>query len=146
MKKSRFTKEQIAFSLRHAEGGTRVRDVCRKMGICEQTFYRWNKYAGVSDAEIRRLKAFERENRKLKQVVADLSLDRQICRTRSREGYRAWSPRRYCQKDTIGVRCERAPGVRCAATCPGQANLAGGCRSLNLQLVRERGQAQAASG
>ena len=79
MKKSRFTEEQIAFALRQAEGGTPVRDVCRKMGVSEQTFYRWKrKYAGVGVAEIRRLKALEEENRKLKQLVADLSLDRQI--------------------------------------------------------------------
>jgi putative transposase len=79
MKKSRFTEEQIAFALRQAEGGTPVRDVCRKMGVSEQTFYRWKKkYAGVGGAEIRRLKALEEENRKLKQLVADLSLERQI--------------------------------------------------------------------
>jgi len=79
MKKSRFSEEQIAFALRQAEGGTPVRDVCRKMGVSEQTFYRWKKkYAGVGVAEIRRLKALEEENRKLKQLVADLSLDRQI--------------------------------------------------------------------
>ena len=79
MKKSRFSEEQIAFALRQAEGGTPVRDVCRKMGVSEQTFYRWKKkYAGVGVAEIRRLKQLEEENRKLKQLVADLSLDRQI--------------------------------------------------------------------
>lgn len=79
MKKSRFTEEQIAFALRQAEGGTPVRDVCRKMGVSEQTFYRWKKkYAGVGVAEIRRLKALEEENRKLKQLVADLSLDKHI--------------------------------------------------------------------
>jgi len=79
MKKSRFSEEQIAFALRQAEGGTPVRDVCRKMGVSEQMFYRWKKkYAGVGVAEIRRLKALEEENRKLKQLVADLSLDRQI--------------------------------------------------------------------
>ena len=79
MKKSRFSEEQIAFALRQAEGGAPVRDVCRKMGVSEQTFYRWKKkYAGVGVAEIRRLKQLEEENRKLKQLVADLSLDRQI--------------------------------------------------------------------
>ena len=79
MKKSRFTDEQIAFALRQAEGGTPVRDVCRKMGVSEQTFYRWKrKFAGMGVAEVRRLKQLEEENRKLKQLVADLSLDRQI--------------------------------------------------------------------
>lgn len=79
MKKSRFTEEQIAFALRQAEGGTSVREVCRKLGVSEQTFYRWKKkFGGVGVAEIRRLKQLEEENRKLKQLVADLSLDRQI--------------------------------------------------------------------
>lgn len=79
MKKSRFTEEQIAFALRQAEGGTPVREVCRKLGVSEQTFYRWKKkFGGVGVAEIRRLKQLEEENRKLKQLVADLSLDRQI--------------------------------------------------------------------
>lgn len=79
MKKSRFTEEQIAFALRQAEGGTAVREICRMMGVSEQTFYRWKKkYAGVGVAEIRRLKQLEEENRKLKQLVADLSLDKHI--------------------------------------------------------------------
>ena len=79
MKKSRFTEEQIAFALRQAEGGASVRDVCRKMQISEQTFYRWKKkFAGMGVAEVRRLKQLEEENRRLKQLVADLSLDRQI--------------------------------------------------------------------
>ncbi len=79
MKKSRFTEEQIAFALRQAEGGASVRDVCRKMQISEQTFYRRKKkFAGIGVAEVRRLKQLEEENRRLKQLVADLSLDKQI--------------------------------------------------------------------
>ncbi|MFN2120748.1 MAG: transposase, partial [Anaerolineales bacterium] len=66
MKKSRFTEEQIAFALRQAEGGAAVRHVCRKMGVSEQTFYRWKRrYAGMGVAEVRRLKQLEEENRKL---------------------------------------------------------------------------------
>lgn len=77
MKKGRFTEEQIAFALRQAETGTPVAEVIRKMGISEQTFYRWKKqYAGMGVAKVRRLKQLEEENRKLKQLVADLSLDR----------------------------------------------------------------------
>ena len=77
MKKSRFTEEQIAFALRQAEGGTSIVEVCRKMGVSEQTFYRWKKqFAGMGVAEVRRLKQLEEENRKLKQLVADLSLDK----------------------------------------------------------------------
>lgn len=79
MKKSRFTEEQIAFALRQTEGGTPVREVCRKLGVSEQTIYRWKKkFAGMGVAEVRRLKALEEENRKLKQLVADLSLDKHI--------------------------------------------------------------------
>ena len=79
MKKSRFTEQQIAFALRQAEGGASVREVCRKMGVSDQIFYRWKKkFAGMGVAEVRRLKQFEDENRRLKQLVADLSLDRQI--------------------------------------------------------------------
>jgi putative transposase len=69
MKRSRFTEEQIAFALRQAEGGVPIREVCRRMGVSEQTFFRWKKkFAGMGVAEVRRLK----------QLVADLSLDRQI--------------------------------------------------------------------
>lgn len=79
MKKSRYSAEQIAFALRQAESGTAVLEVCRKMGIAEQTFYRWKKkYIGMGVAEVRKLKVIEDENRKLKQLVADLSLDKQM--------------------------------------------------------------------
>ena len=77
--KKRYTEEQIAFALRQAESGTRVGEICRKMGISENTFYRWKrKFAGMGVAEVRRLKQLEDENRKLKQLVADLSLDKQM--------------------------------------------------------------------
>jgi len=79
MKNSRYTAEQIAFAMRQAESGTSVSEICRKMGIAEQTFYRWKKkFAGMGVAEVRRLKILEEENRKLKQLVADLSLDKQM--------------------------------------------------------------------
>jgi len=81
MKKARFPEEQIAFALRQAETGTPVAEVIRKVGISEQTFYRWKKqYAGMGVAELRRLKQLEEENRKLKQLVADLSLDKVMLR------------------------------------------------------------------
>jgi len=79
MKKSRFTEEQIAFALRQAETGTRVAEVCRKMGISDATFYNWKKkYGGLGVSELRRLKQLEEENRQLKKLVADLSLDKQM--------------------------------------------------------------------
>jgi len=77
VKRSRYTNEQIAFALRQAESGTPVGEVCRKMGVSEQTFYRWKrKYVGMGVAELRRLKQLEEENRRLKQLVADLALDK----------------------------------------------------------------------
>lgn len=77
MKKSRYTEEQIAFALRQTEQGTPVVEVIRKIGISEQTFYRWKKkYGGLGTSELRRLKQLEEENRRLKKLVADLSLDK----------------------------------------------------------------------
>lgn len=79
MKRKRYTEEQIAFALRQHEAGTSVADIVRKMGISEQTFYRWKKkFDGLGVAELRRLKQLEEENRKLKQLVADLSLDKKM--------------------------------------------------------------------
>jgi putative transposase len=79
MKKTKFTEEQIAFALRQAETGTLVGERCRKMGISEATFYNWKKkYGGLGVSELRHLKQLEEENRKLKQLVADLSLDKKM--------------------------------------------------------------------
>jgi putative transposase len=77
MKKSKFTEEQIAFALKQAESGTTIEEICRKMGISQATFYAWRKkFGGLGVAELRRLRQLEEENRKLKQLVADLSLDK----------------------------------------------------------------------
>jgi putative transposase len=77
--KKRYTDQQIAYALREVETGTGVTDTCRKMGISEQTFYNWKKkYSGMGVPEIRRLKALEEENRQLKKLVADLSLDKHM--------------------------------------------------------------------
>lgn len=79
MKKKRFTEAQIAFALRQAESGTPVSEIIRKMGISEPTFYRWKKkFGGMGIAEVRRLKQLEEENRRLKRLVADLTLDKQM--------------------------------------------------------------------
>ena len=77
--KKRFTEAQIVFALRQAEAGTPVAEITRKMGVSDPRFYRWKKlYAGLGVNEVRRLKQLEEENRKLKQIVADLSLDKQM--------------------------------------------------------------------
>jgi len=79
MKRKRYSEAQIAFALRQVESGTPVAEIIRKMGISEMTFYRWKKkFAGMGVAEIRRLKQLEDENRRLKQLVADLTLDKQM--------------------------------------------------------------------
>ena len=74
-----YTEEQIVAALRRVEGGTPATEVCRKLGVSENTFYRWKrKYAGMGVAELRRLKLLEDENKRLKQIVADLTLDKQM--------------------------------------------------------------------
>ncbi len=79
MPKKGFTEEQIVYALRQAEAGTPVLEVCRKLGIAEQTFYRWKKkFAGLGLAALRRLRQLEEENHKLKQLVADLTLDKHM--------------------------------------------------------------------
>lgn len=79
MKKSKYTDEQIAFALRQGETGTRVEEICRKMGISEATYYNWKKkFGGLGVSEVRRLKQLEEENRRLKRLVADLSLDKEM--------------------------------------------------------------------
>jgi len=77
--KKRFTEEQKAFALRQADSGVPIPEILRKLGISEATFYRWKKtYGGMGVAEMRRLKQLEDENRRLKGLVADLTLDKQI--------------------------------------------------------------------
>jgi putative transposase len=77
MKKSRFSEEQIATTLRQVDAGVPVAEVTRALGISEQTYYLWRKkYGQMAMAEIRRLRHLEEENRKLKQLVADLTLDK----------------------------------------------------------------------
>ena len=77
--KKRFTEQQIAFALRQASSGTAVVEITRKMGISEATFYRWKRqFGGMDVAEVRRLKQLEEENRQLKRLVADLTLDKQM--------------------------------------------------------------------
>ncbi len=79
MKKTKFTEAQIVFALRQADTGVTVAEVCRKMGISEATYYNWKKkYGGLGVPELRRLKQLEEENQHLKQLVADLSLDKQM--------------------------------------------------------------------
>jgi len=79
MRRSTYTEEQIAFALKQAETGTTIAEVCRKMGVSEQTFYRWKKkYGGMLPSDVKKMRQLEEENRQLKKLVADLSLDKHM--------------------------------------------------------------------
>ena len=79
MKKSRFSDEQIIGFLKQAEGGTPVKELCRKIGVNNWTFYRWrSKFGGMAVPEARKLRELEEENRRLKRLVADQALDVQM--------------------------------------------------------------------
>ena len=77
MKKTRYTESQIVKILSEQEGGRSLSDLCREYGISQQTFYNWkNKYGGLDVNQLKKLKELEEENRKLKQMYADVSLQR----------------------------------------------------------------------
>ena len=79
MRTSRYTEEQIVMALRQAEAGTSVTEICRKLKVAEATFYRWKKkFGSLGVPEVRELRKLREENRKLKKLVADLSLDKHI--------------------------------------------------------------------
>ena len=76
MVRKKYTEEQIIAVLKEAEAGTKLTDLCRKYGMSEATYYNWKaKYAGLTVSELKRLKSLEEENRRLKQIVAEQSLD-----------------------------------------------------------------------
>jgi putative transposase len=76
MKRSKFSEQRIVEVLKQAEAGVPVKDLCRKLGISEQTFYNWKaKYGGLSVSELKRLRELETENARLKKMYADLALE-----------------------------------------------------------------------
>jgi putative transposase len=78
MKRKRFKEEQIIGILKEAEAGVAVQDLVRKYGVSEQTYYRWkSKYGGMQISDAKKLRSLEKENRRLKHIVADLTLDNQ---------------------------------------------------------------------
>jgi putative transposase len=79
MRKSKYSEQQIVGALKRAEAGVPVKDLCRELGISSATFYQWrSKYGGMEASDLKRLKELEEENRRLKQMYADLSLDHEI--------------------------------------------------------------------
>jgi putative transposase len=79
MKASKFTDAQKAFIIKQGEEGTPVAEICRKAGISQATYFNWKKkYAGLMPSEMKRLKQLEDENGRLKRIVADLTLDREM--------------------------------------------------------------------
>jgi len=79
MRKSKFSEAQIVRALREVEGGTPAAEVCRRLGVSQATFYRWKRqYGGLGVSELKELRQLREENTRLKQLVADLSLDKDI--------------------------------------------------------------------
>ena len=79
MRQSKFSEHQIVGALKQAETGVPVKDICREMGVSPATFYQWrSKYGGMDASDLKRMKELEEENRRLKQMYAELSLDHKI--------------------------------------------------------------------
>ena len=88
MRGKRFKEEQIINILKEAESGVKTQDLCRTHGISSATLYNWKaKYSGLTVSEVRRLKNLEQENRKLKEIIADLTLDNKVLREVNRKNF-----------------------------------------------------------
>ncbi len=112
MKKKRFSVEQITAVLQQVGGGMPVGDVCRQVGISEQTFYRWKKeYVGMLPSEARELKQLRDENLKLKRLVADLSLDKVMLQDVVQKNSKARQTARSHALSDGPIRRQHAPGV-----------------------------------
>jgi putative transposase len=141
--KNGHSEEQILRALREAEGGSRVADICREHGVSEATFYIWKKkYSGLGLSELRELRQLREENSKLKHLVADLSLDRQILQEIVQKSYEASSSARARALDADRLRTEHAAGVGadddqlCRRPAARRALVPGGhgCRSVHARM------------
>lgn len=91
MKQSRFTENQIVNILKESEAGLPLEELIRKHGISKGTFYKWKaKFSGMDASALKRLKELEEENRRLKQMYADLSLEHRVLKDIVEKSYRAW--------------------------------------------------------
>lgn len=113
--KKKFCEQQIAFIPRQAEEGTTVGEVCRKAGISEATYYNWRKkYGGLMPSEMKRLKQLEEEKQRLKKLVADLSLDKEMLQDvirRKSETCPESAPDRPCSTGPAGQHSPRLSDV-----------------------------------
>ena len=113
MKRSKFTESQIVFALQQAETGVAVAEVCRKLGISEATFYNWKKkFSGLGPDELRRLRQLEEENSRLKQIVADLTLDKQMLQDVLKKSFKSQTAKAAGRKITGGLSRVGATGLR----------------------------------
>jgi putative transposase len=117
MKRSKFTESQIVFALKQSETGVAAAEVCRKMGISEATFYNWKKkYGGLGPDELRRLRQLEEENSRLKQIVADLTLDKQMLQDVLKKSFKERTAKTAGEQSIGGLPRLGTPGL-----CDGDA-------------------------
>jgi putative transposase len=110
MKKTRYTEEQIIGALKQMEAGRKVADLARELGVSEATIYTWkSKFGGLEVSEARRLKELEDENRRLKHMVADLSLDKEALKSVIRKN--VWSAARLQGKSVMKKVCVNVSGL-----------------------------------
>jgi len=110
MKKGRFTEEQIIGVLKQHEAGRKVQELAREIGVSEATIYTWkSKYGEMDVSEAQRLKAMEDENRRLKHLVADLSLDKEVLKAVIRKN--VWSAARLQAKTVMSLVCVNVSGL-----------------------------------
>jgi len=113
MKKSRYSESQIVKTLKEVEGGCLVKEVCREYGISDATYYNWkSKYGGMEASDVKRLKGLKEENRRLKQMYAELSLDHKLLKdVIEKKSCKASRSTGTGELPQAGSRCQRRQGL-----------------------------------